>query len=462
MNFKQQRTNNPLLIFFFVVVGVIGSVWISLSDGFYYIDECAHYMYCRFVLQSLSITVQTWHRPLPQWLFALPAQFGHTFTMFFALALFLALLFITWRIAILHKIKHAEWVVLLVGLQPILFDLSYACMTEVPAAFMIALAYLYHLKEKHGWALAFASAVILCRTEMYLFAGILFLAYLQKREWKILPLVLLGPILWVGSTTIISGDVETFFREWSNFSKIAKFIPGASVTHYIMNLHTTFGLMQVILFLAGTVFIVKAKRSVKFGIIYSTIASTIILHTLAGAEMFHWTASIGELRYIAVVGPFFGIISVYGLSELFERLKSSGVQFVAALLVFSAVVFQCTRTTHPRRWANYETVIINLTKEIQKEYPGLTLLSNHTTAAFVMDAPPSGGVHFAQLNLKTLNQYPECIILWDPFSSNSVFSQTKLTKEKLLQDTTIQVEQRYTYWNAEYLVLHKEAQCSTP
>ena len=141
----QRLKINLLLTFFLFIVGTIGTLWILLSNEFYYIDECAHYLYSRFIVQVLPTTVQLWHRPLPQWLFVLPAQCGHTFTMFFALALFLVLLFITWRIAVLHGIKHAEWVVLLAGLQPILFDLSYACMTEMPAAFMIALSYLYHL-----------------------------------------------------------------------------------------------------------------------------------------------------------------------------------------------------------------------------------------------------------------------------------------------------------------------------
>jgi hypothetical protein len=454
---KLQLFKNPLLVFFFAVVAVVGSVWILLSHEFYYIDECAHYLYSRFVIESLPITVQAWHRLLPQWLFAVPAQFGHTVTMFFALALFLILLFITYRIAVLHGIRHAEWVVLLVGLQPVLFDLSYSCMTEMPAAFMIALSYLYHLKGKHGWSLALASMAILCRTEMYLFAGILFLAYVWKREWKILPLVLVGPLIWIGSSTIISGNVATFFTEWAAFAKLGKFIPGVSVMHYITNLDTIFGLTQALLFAAGAGFIAEKKKSSEFGIIYSAIALTIVIHTLAGAEIFHWTASIGELRYIAVVGPLFGIVSLYGFSEILDKIKPSFVQFFFSLIVFAAVVYQCTTETHPRRWANYENIVIRLTKEIRTEYPDLTLLSNYAITAYVMDVPPAGGNHFAQLTAKTVAQYPECIILWDPFFSKSIFSQTKLTKESLLQDTTVHVIGRCTYWGAEYLVLHKKS-----
>ena len=404
------------------------------------------------------MTVRTWHRPIPQWLFALPAQLGHTFTMFFALSLLICLLLVTYQIAKLKGIRHAEWVVILVGLQPILFDLSYACMTELPAAFLITLSYLYYLKEKHGWSLAIASAVILCRSEMYIFAGLMFFVYVWKREWKILPLVLLGPLLWIGSTTIISGNVMTFFKEWSKFSHLSKFIPGVSVTYYMENLHTTFGFAQLFFFIIGIVFIARAKRSAEFGILYGTIAITLIIHTLAGAEVFHWTGSIGELRYIAVVGPFFGIISVYGLSEILERIKQSGMQIAISILVLGVVVFNCTLTTHPRRWPNYELVIINMTKALRIEYPNLTLLSNNSAVAYVMDVSPTGGAHFAPFNTKTLEENSECLILWDPFSSNSIFTQTELTKTQILQDTTIKVLDKYNYWNAEYFVLYRNKQ----
>jgi len=449
---------NPLLIFFLGVVAAIESVWILQSNGFYPIDECAHFLYSRFVLNALPVTVQTWHRPGPLWLFALPAQLGHAFTMFFSLALFLCLLLVTYRIAALMDIKHAGWVVILTGLQPILFDISYACLAEAPAALLIALSYWHHLKGRPGWGLAAASAVFLFRFEMYVFAVLMFFVYLGKREWKILPLVLLGPLLWIGSSAIISGDVMTFFREWSKFSNLGKYVSGVSVTHYVENLHTIFGFAQVVLFVVGVIFIVRAKKSADFGILFCIIAINIIVNTLAGAEVFHWTGSIGELRYIAVVAPFVGIVSVYGLSQVLDRVKPSWAQLALSLLVFGAIVFNCTLTTHPRRWTNYDQIVINMTKALRSEYPDLTLMSNNCIVAYVMDVVPSGGPHFAKLNADMLKKYPECLILWDPFSSNPRFDQTELTKEKVLQDLTMVLLERYNYWDAEYLILYRNIQ----
>ncbi len=224
-----------------------------------------------------------------------------------------------------------------------------------------------------------------------------------------------------------------------------------------MHLHSIFGLTQALLFAAGAGFIAARKRSAEFGIIYSTIALTLIIHTLAGAEIFHWSASIGELRYIAVVGPLFGIISVYGFSEILDRMRPAAVQLIFSLIVLGGVVYQCTTVTHPRRWANYDKVVIRLTKEIKQDYPGLTLLSNHPISAYILDVPPAGSKYFAPLTIKNFKKYPECIILWDPFFANSIFSQSRLTKEKMLQDTTIEIVDRYKYWNIEYLVLHKKS-----
>jgi hypothetical protein len=56
-----------------------------------------------------------------------------------------------------------------------------------------------------------------------------------------------------------------------------------------------------------------------------------------------------------------------------------------------------------------------------------------------------------------LTKYPECVILWDPALSNPRFHRTELTREKLLQDTTIVVLKRYNYQDTEYLLLYRNA-----
>ncbi len=454
---KRAGENTPLLYFFFVVVAVIGSVWIVLSDGFYFIDEPARFLYSRFVLQSLPVTVETWHRPIPQWLFALPAQFGHTFTMFFALALFLLLLDVTYAIAVLKGIRHAEWVVLLAGLQPVLFDISYTCLNEVPAALAVVLAYWYHLRNRHAASLAIASLGIMCRPEAYIFAGILFVAYLRRREWTLLPLVLLGPIVWIASTTVISGNITTFFTQWAGYSNVEKYMTGISLAYYVENLHIVFGIAQVLFFAAGAVVIARSGKSADAAIPYAFIAATVLLNTLSGSELLHWTGSVGDLRYIAVAGPFVALVSAYGLSAIIEAARPSYARSQLSAAVICLVVFNCIFTARPHSWSNHDRVSIEMTRAARTGYPGLTLLNNNPVVQYEMDAAPTGGPMYAVLNRETLARFDNCLVLWDPYTANSIFSRTGLTTEAMLRDSSLTLIEQYRNGNAEYLLFRKQS-----
>jgi hypothetical protein len=124
-------------------------------------------------------------------------------------------------------------------------------------------------------------------------------------------------------------------------------------------------------------------------------------------------------------------------------------------VVLVAVVSNCILTTHPRGWSDSDQIVITLTNALRSEYPDLALLSNNYIAAYVLDVPPWGGPRFARLESDMLKKYPECVILWDPFSSNPRFHETELTRETILQDTTMVVLKKYSYRDAEYLLLYR-------
>ena len=312
------------------------------------------------------------------------------------------------------------------------------------------------MKGKHGWSLTLASAVFICRTEMYLFAGVMFLYYAWKREWKILPLVynrppdldrLVGCNLWRCDDLLPGmGQIFKYRQVYSRSFRCA--------LYYALTQHFRIG--------AGASVCcgrrIYSRKETKFRIHYH------LQHYRAHAYYTHAgrrgnVPLVGKYRRITIYSrcrSAFGIVAVYGFSEVLERIRPAAGQLIFSLIVLAAAVFQCTMETQPRRWANYDRIILRLTKEFPRDSPVLTLLCNHPAAAYVLDVPPIGGKHLAQLNLETLRQYPQCIVLWEPFFSNSIFSQTKLTKEKILQDSAIEVIDRYRYWNAEYLVLHKK------
>ncbi|HLP16918.1 MAG TPA: hypothetical protein VK470_11700 [Bacteroidota bacterium] len=225
--------------------------------------------------------------------------------------------------------------------------------------------------------------------------------------------------------------------------------------YYVENLHVIFGIGQVLLFSLGAFFIARAGKTSDYAIIYISIAAEIVLNTLSGAEVLHWTGSVGDLRYLTVVGPFVALVSAFGMSAILELIRTEYVRTAVSLAVIALVVFNCTLTTQPRRWTNYEKTVIEITRSALQAHPESVLLSNNPIVQYVLDAAPTGGMKCRPLNKNTIANYSDCMILWDPYTANAIFSHTGLTSESILRDTTLAVLDRKSYWGSEFLLFYK-------
>ena len=168
---------------------------ISSSNGFYYIDEGAHFMDDYAALRDPSVSIGVWQRFGSIWFFTLPAQFGHVTVKVFASITFLLIIFVAYKIAELEEIPYKEWIIVLAGFQPVFLDISFTCLAELPATLFLVLAYYLYRTSRWKLSLTVASAVFLCRYEMSILAIMIFFVALYRRKYATLPFVLLGPAL---------------------------------------------------------------------------------------------------------------------------------------------------------------------------------------------------------------------------------------------------------------------------
>ena len=131
------------------------------------------------------------------------------------------------------------------------------------------------------------------------------------------------------------------------------------------------------------------------------------------------------------------------------------MRILLAALAFAILLVNCMATTHPRRWPPYDQIVVEMTHDARTKYENLTILSNNWIVPYVMDVPPTGGRLYAKLNKNTLAQFQECLILWDPFYSQSLFSQTELSREEMLREDGVEVLEKRLYGKAEYLLLYR-------
>jgi hypothetical protein len=238
----------------------VQAVWIANSDGFYFIDDSSHFNYNRHYPESFGQSIGAWHRMGRVLLFALPAQFGLKGVQIASALLFVLAIYIAYKILVLKGVKYAEWVIPIIGFQPVLFNVSYTSLAELPAGLLIILSFYYYIKDKPRAAMIAASLVFIFRTEYFYAAGIYFLIYAYRNQWKVLPYIIVGPAAWYLYTTIITGNPIQFFYDMTLHSRLLKIDVGVDWNYYLLHSAKIYGFLQALFFLIGIIYLILKKQ----------------------------------------------------------------------------------------------------------------------------------------------------------------------------------------------------------
>jgi len=406
---------------------------IASSEGFYYIDEGAHFVDDYLAFRHPSISMGVWQRFGSVWIFMVPAQFGPVAVKIFASLLFLLTIFITYKVAELEQLPFKEWIIVLVGFQPVFLDISFTCLAELPATFFLVLAYYFYKKSSWRLSLSFASLVFLCRYEMSFLAILLFLIAYRRRKYYALPYAVIGPALWFGMSWIWTGDPTWLVTQFVNFGNIPKFIEGTTWYHYLKHSTDIFGTIQVWLVVASLLFAVY-KRRMTIAIPLAIVLWSVLFNTLASAKSVNWTPSVGDFRYLVTVAPFVGLLALDGLSGIMELLRQ--IQFARAVpsVLALIMIYSTINAVHPHHLSTFENAVIVLTQRAGADSTNVPILSNHWASQFALMDKDDEIDRIEVLRKQTYLENPREYILWDSQIANSVFSQLALAMEDVKND----------------------------
>lgn len=416
---------------FWVILIIVQAVWIAHSDGFYFIDDSSHFNFNRHYIDSYGESTGAWHRMGRVLLFALPAQFGLKGVQIASAIIFLATIFFAFRILQYRSVKYAEWVIPIIGFQPVLFNVSYTSLAELPAAFLIVLAYYFYLKEKPIWAMISASLIFIFRTEYYYVAGFLFLIYAYQKNWKVLPYFFVGPAAWYIYTTLISMNPTQFFYDMTLHSRLPKIDVGVDWYFYLLHSPKIFGFLQAAFFTVALVILYMQKQIKEYALVIIITFTGIAVQTLLALKGLNLTCSIGQLRYVAVVGPAFGIISTVGASYFFSWLKTNGLRNTIMLIVLFVIFILGPYSTPFHNKFEIEKVSDDIVELQKTKYPDYTVLTNMHQLANAMDLPQSGGGNLELLTQSNVDKTPKSIIVWCSYLEGTPFLEENVTLKEI-------------------------------
>lgn len=445
---------------FFAIIIVVELNWILNSNGFYFIDDSCHFNYNKHLLVSYKESIGLWHRIGRVWLFALPAQFGLKGVQLFSALIFLLTIFFAYRILKQKDVKYAEWVILLIGFQPVLFNISFTVLAELPAAFLIVLSFYFYLKDRHRIVMILSSLIFLFRVEYFYVAVIFSFVYLFRNPAKggALLFIFAGPLIWFLADWIIRGEYWRFHYDFLYYSNLPKITQGIDWYHYLFYSPVIFGIIQCIFFLVacaipdlrgaerrgnpvnGDPDLRGAKRRGNpinghkysdYAVLLAIVLAGCLVQTILASKIFNLSSSIGQLRYLAVIGPVFGIIAAAGLSSLFVSLKNKYIRVPVMTVVLLILFFQGPFTVPFHRKLEIEKVSEQIVALADKSYPGCNILSNLQYIANVLDEPVSGGDRFCALTSRKLDSCTGALVVWVRELEESPFIKDNVTLGQL-------------------------------
>lgn len=312
-----------------------------MSEGFHGGgDSIAHYRIAKFSLEHPKYLLDHWGKPVFT-LIAMPfAQFG-----FKAVQVMNLLLALVASLLVAAICKHHQWrfswlSAPLILFSPIFMQQYFSGLTETVFVTTLLFAYWLKLKNHRSAALVLFSFLPFIRTEaiLFLFWFGLLETMEHSRSWKIL-LFLTGFVVYSFVGWFAKGDLFWIVNELPYVGGDNIYGSG-SMWHYVQLMPSTIGVPLLLLTIIGTVISIPqliSKSPPAAWLWKYAIVPSILYISFHSFMWYVGKVSLGLPRMLAVVVPLFGLISVYGISQILTASHKKIVKQTVAIAI--AIVF---------------------------------------------------------------------------------------------------------------------------
>ena len=307
------------------------------SDGFLNADAATHFAYARHAIRDPYALVNVWARPLATGLFMFPAAIGGRLGVrMVSLACALVCALTAWRLAIWQNYRWPALAAIFTLGQPLLFMHSFSELTELPFAATAGLAFLAY-RRRSWWLLAILGSLLpLGRPEGFGFCLLAALGLVLHRRARWLFLLPLPVLAWSLAGWIICHRQGAWWlwliHNWP-YSAGSDYARG-SLLHFVFDLPA---LVSPVAFIPVWIGVARGfGRPIAGGhegrcqwLIAFIPTVVLVVHSLL-----FWLgrfSSDGELRYLLIAAPFWGLLAADGWECALARSTRTTATIWAAL-----------------------------------------------------------------------------------------------------------------------------------
>jgi hypothetical protein len=318
-------------------------------------DSYVHYQFAKYAPQHAKLYFNLWAKPVFVLLASPFAQLGFVGMKIFNTLVSLLNIFFTYKIINELKINNALAGTIILIFSPLYYVLTFSGLTEPLFALFVSVAIYLTLIKRFTSAGIIISFLPFVRSEGLILLSVFAIYFLLKKEWKTLPLLVVGHVFYSIAGFFIYHDLLWVFYEIP-YARLSSNYGSGNLSHFVLQLLYVIGVPVYILFWIGIISIIKDffKKflSIEFQLlIFLGFLSFFIAHTLFW--YFGIFNSMGLKRVLICVAPLISIISLKGfnlITEDFFTTKNKIKPFVKGILILTIILFPFTKNKAAINW----------------------------------------------------------------------------------------------------------------
>lgn len=358
--------NNQIFVLLFIYA-IISTFTIYYFDGTGDAgDSIYHYLYAKYAPQHPKLFFNHWAKPVYVLLVSPFAQFGFTGVKIFNAIVSLLTVYFTFKTIQKLNINNSIIGAIILIFSPLYFVLTFSGLTEPLFALFIIISIYAILMDRYVLSCLFISFLPFIRSEGLIIIGIFILYFLLKRQWKFIPLLFFGHVVYSISGFFVYNDFFWVFNKIP-YTHLGSTYGNGELSHFLVQLFYIVGVPIYILFWIGVIVIlwksVKRRISIELQIlVFLAFLSIFIAHTIFWyLGIFN---SMGLKRVLIGVAPLISIISLIGFNfitdEIFKNRRIPKIIFQGVLIAY-ILIFPFTANPAAIHWERE----LNLSKDQQ-------------------------------------------------------------------------------------------------
>ncbi|PIF06033.1 MAG: hypothetical protein CSA36_03650 [Draconibacterium sp.] len=414
-------------------------------------DNYAHFNIARWAFRYPHLFLDHWGKPLYTILAAPFAQFGFVVVRIMNSFLGLLTAWYIWKFARLLGFNNSWFAVVVAVYTPIYFAMMSSSMTEILFSLILAISIYSFFKEKYILSAILISFIFMVRTEGLAFLLLFFLGFLNRKQYKAIPLLATGFIFFsIVGWLCYYHDIFWLISQRPYATGGTTIYGRGTWYHYFATMPNYYGVVIRALLFIGTVSMLfvwlKEKERLTGAMFFQVL---LVLGTFWGYFFSHaylwWKGetSAGLQRVMAAVSPLIGIIALNGINictKLISRYKLA--QFIISVVL--SVVLIINALQFYQRQLSYDKTA-NLKKEVTKwlidsgslKYK-LVMHDPYYAFSTGLDAWDTEVIQYGFSNNNKLqeNLADSTIFIWDAhFSAN----EGRMPYEKIIKNPNVEV-----------------------